>query len=83
MSEDQANSQEESQPTSENNGPIEKGHQPYKGYQPERANQQLVRDRFTGGYTPEISNLNPMNPPQGGSGVPPIEAESDDSPSSD
>jgi hypothetical protein len=31
------------------------------------------KDRISGGYQPDISNLNPQNPPQGGSGVPPIQ----------
>jgi|GEM_PF-3551209 hypothetical protein len=31
-----------------------------EGYQP-----------FKRGYQPKVSNLNPSNPPQGGSGVPP------------
>jgi hypothetical protein len=30
--------------------------------------------KLTGGYQPTSSNLDPQNPPQGGSGVPPAES---------
>ncbi len=52
--------------------PLTEGHRPEvitKGYQ---ASQ--IGDLIAGGYKPDISLLNPQNPPQGGSGVPPIQA---------
>lgn len=69
MPDEQTNSDQGSEKPSAPQKPITEGHQPYtwiKGHQP-----VPLGDIITGGYKPDISNLNPQNPPQGGSGVPP------------
>jgi len=66
MSDEQTN--QSSEETSASQKPLNEGHQPVvliKGHQP-----VPMGDLIIGGYAPEISNLNPQNPPQGGSGVP-------------
>ena len=72
MPDEQTNSEQRSEQSSSPQKPITEGHQPepfIKGHQP-----IPLGDIFTGGYKPDISNLSPQNPPQGGSGVPPKES---------
>ncbi len=73
---DQGSEQSSSPPKS-----ITEGHQPeplLKGHQP-----IPFGDIFTGGHKPDISNLNPLNAPQGGSGVPPVESSGESGGDSD
>ncbi len=71
MPNEQTYSDHSSEESSSPQKPITEGHQPetlIKGHQP-----IPLGDIFTGGYKPDISNLSPQNPPQGGSGVPPVQ----------
>ncbi len=72
MPDKETNSDQSSEQSTSPQKPIAEGHQPenfIKGHQP-----VPLGDIFTGGYKPNISNLNPQNPPQGGSGVPPVQS---------
>jgi hypothetical protein len=60
--------------------PLTEGHMPIdmlKGHQAIQFGQQPLNDIITRGYSPEMANLSPSSPPQGGSGVPsaPIEIQ--------
>jgi len=61
-----------------NQVPLNEGNQPLeiiKGHQPIEFGQQPAGDTIVRGYSPEIVNLSPSTPPQGGSGVPPANVE--------
>jgi len=66
--------------------PLTEGQQPeplVKGHQPVEFSQQPADQIFTGGYKPVMATSTPLNPPQGGSGVPPVQSNADSDKSSD